>query len=146
MGKRSWLAVAIAVGALVPARVWAQDRCSSAAPTAEEVNACAGRRARAVDSLRIEVESAIEGELEFERLQEFQRARELWREFRDTQCGFESREAGPNALLLYLRCHTGLTAERVERLSALLCEGGGLGGTCPAAEDHRAALRRLLRE
>ena len=61
-----------------------------------------------------------------------------WMRLMKAECTWESRfaQGGSVAPLIYANCMEKQLAARIDQLKPLLCEGGGMTGSCPASERY----------
>ena len=143
-----WMLLLLAASVAWLPNLLSAQTCAEVASTTVQMYDCAAVRAQSTDSLLVQVEAAIRDRLADEPLIAFQNARELWASYRFEHCRFAASSAGGGSLgsIIYLSCLATLAAQRVEILAELVCEGGGLTGTCTATDAYRAALLRTMRE
>jgi uncharacterized protein YecT (DUF1311 family) len=69
-----------------------------------------------------------------------------WRDFVDRDCEWEAAFADGGSIQPMVRalCVAGATAQRINRLRTVLCEGGGMTGDCPESRKYEEKAEQAV--
>lgn len=142
--NRAFFTVGVAL--LLPRVGMSQSReqeCDGAG-TQSAITACADSASRAASRRLDALLGELRARLEAPRRARLASVQRRWARYRDAHCAWDAEvvEGGSLQPTWIARCREALTLDRIAVLRLQLCEGGGMKGTCPAAERYAPSAGR----
>lgn len=138
IGALGTLLVAVAVCGLAAQADRDRIDCTDGGSTQYEMNVCAARAASEASDKLDALIAELNSTLEPAERSAFEEIQALWVDFRERQCRWQVSffEGGSIQPMLYSHCLEARTAERIDSLKILLCEGRGMTGPCDASGKY----------
>jgi uncharacterized protein YecT (DUF1311 family) len=126
------LLLAAPLGAQAPA-----SACVATARTQTSLTACARTADSAIQRRLATLLAGLGLQLDSVRAARLETVQQQWVIYRDAHCRWEAAafETGSVQPMWEANCRAELTRERINVLRYQLCEGAGMTGSCPAAEQ-----------